>query len=107
MKKILAPKNTIEPPAAKQDLSGNLITDLDNLEDLYVKTYIERLKPNKIEPQLKNLEKLKEYLFQLRYQLAKDVATPDWTMKDLEKALKSFKNNKARDAHGHTYELFK
>ena len=28
-------------------------------------------------------------------------------MEDLNKALKSFKNNKARDAFGHTYELFK
>ena len=28
-------------------------------------------------------------------------------MSDLEKVLKSLKNNKARDSHGHTYELFK
>ena len=31
----------------------------------------------------------------------------DWTEEDLEKVLKSLKNNKARDAHGHTYEIFK
>ena len=65
------------------------------------------MKPNKIEPQLQNLEELKEYLFQLRYELAKGLITPDWTMKKLEEALKSFKNNKSRDAHGHTYELYK
>ena len=28
-------------------------------------------------------------------------------MKDLENSLKTFKNNKSRDEHGHTYELFK
>lgn len=28
-------------------------------------------------------------------------------IEDLSKALKSFKNNKARDEHGHIYELFK
>ena len=31
----------------------------------------------------------------------------DWTLQHLETALKSMKNNKARDMHGHTYELFK
>ena len=57
--------------------------------------------------ELKNLEKLKEYLFKLRCCLAKDTKTSDWTNDDLENALKSFKNNKARDEHGHIYELFK
>ena len=64
------------------------------------------LKPNEIDSKLKNLEQLKEYLFQLRYELAKNVTTVDWTIKDLENALKSSKNDKARDAHGHVYELF-
>ena len=70
-------------------------------------TYVERLQLNKIEPELQHLEKLKEYLFQLRFQLAKDRKTPDWTLEQLETALKSFQNNKARDPHGHIYELFK
>ena len=54
----------------------------------------ERLKPNKIEDDLINLEKLKEYLFKLRYTLAKMKSSPDWTLKDLERALKTFKNKK-------------
>lgn len=107
MKKRLAPKNTFDPPTAKLDGAGNLITDMDNLEELYLQTYIDRLKSNEIEPHLKSLESLKEYLFELRYNIAKNVVTPDWTMKKLENALKTFKNGKARDAHGHIYELFK
>ena len=82
MKKILAPKNTLEPPTAKLDSSGNLITDLDNLEDLYLQTYVDRLKPNEIEPDLQSLEQLKEYLFKLRYNLSKSLTTPDWTIED-------------------------
>ena len=31
----------------------------------------------------------------------------DWSEEDLEKVLKSLNNNKARDAHGHNYEIFK
>ena len=33
-----------------------LVTEKSLLEKLYLDTYIERLKPNKIEPDLKNLE---------------------------------------------------
>ena len=33
--------------------------------------------------------------------------TIEWNSDDLEKSLKSMKNNKARDAHGHVYEIFK
>ena len=43
MKKLLAPKNTFEPPTAKKDAQGNLITDLKNLENLYLHTYLKRL----------------------------------------------------------------
>ena len=100
-------ENTFEGPSTKKDSEGNLITDLANLEKLYLDTYVERLQPNKIEPHLQHLEQLKEYLFQLCLQLAKGIETPDWTLEDLEVALKSFKNNKARDSHGHIYELFK
>ena len=107
MKKILAPKNTFETPTAKKDDQGNLITDLKNLENLYLNTYINRLRPNQVQPHLQHLQQLKDYLFQLRLQLAQGKKTPDWTLKHLEKVLKSLKNNKARDAHGHVYELFK
>ena len=49
----------------KKDPKGNLITDKRLLEKLYLDTYVDRLKPNRIAPGLENLEKLKEYLFQL------------------------------------------
>ena len=54
-----------------------------------------------------SLEEMMEFLFQLRYNLCKDRTSCDWTMKDLGEVLKVSKNNKARDAHGHTYEVFK
>ena len=107
LKKKLSPKNTMDPPAAKKDASGKLVTNKAELEKLYLKTYEERLKPNKIKSSLKSIEFLKEYLFEIRLQLAKYQKSREWNIDDLNKALKSFKNNKARDAFGHTYELFK
>ena len=39
MKKRLAPKNTMDPPAAKKDHNGTLIVEKAQLEKLYEKTY--------------------------------------------------------------------
>ena len=107
LKKKLAPKNTFDPPAAKKDRFGNLVTDKKGLEDLYLETYKDRLQPNKIADGLDELNSLKEYLFELRKKYASQVISEDWSLADLDKVLKSLKNGKARDPHGHIYELFK
>jgi hypothetical protein len=107
LKKKLSPKNTPDPPMAKKDGQGNLVTDKAGLKELYLKTYMDRLKPNQIKPGLETLEEMKEYLFKLRFDICKERKSEKWTMKDLENVFKSLKSNKARDAHGHTYELYK
>ena len=107
LKKKLSPKNSIDPPAAKKDENGELVANKSQLENLYLNTYKNRLKPNPIKDSLIPLESLKEYLFEVRLQLASLRPTKQWTLEDLNKALKSFKNHKARDSLGHTYELFK
>ena len=56
---------------------------------------------------LEPLEEMKNYLLQLRYELCSERTSRDWTMTDLENVFKSLKGNKARDAHGHTYDIFK
>ena len=107
LKKKLAPKNTFDPPAAKKDKSGNLITDKKGLETLYIDTYKDRLKPNTIATVLENVKYLKEYLFQLRLKHASSIISEDWKMADLEKVLKSLKNGNACDPHDHIYNLYK
>ena len=91
----------------KNDAHGNLVTDRTTLETLYKDTYADRLTPNQISPNLEDLKSLKAYLFQSNYDLAQTETSTEWSITDLEKALKSLKNNKARDIHGHTYEIFK
>ena len=56
---------------------------------------------------MEELKSLKEYLFALRLKYASKNISPDWSMLDLEKVLKSLKNGKSRDPHGHIYELYK
>ena len=65
------------------------------------------MKPNKIADGLEELKDLKEYLFKLKLKYAGQVISEDWSIDDLEKVLKSLKNGKARDPHGHIYEIFK
>ena len=97
----------MDPPAAKKDEFGNLVTDREELEDLYIPTYQNRLQPNPISDKYVELKNLKEYLFNIELKLSKSQISKSWSIEDLSKALKSFKNNKARDEHGHIYELFK
>ena len=105
--KKLSPKNTIDPPAAKKDKDGNLITDLKHLESLYLDTYESRLKPHQISEDLIDLREMKDSLLDAQIKSAAVNVSADWTLSDLEKTLKALKNNKARDDFGHTYELFK
>ena len=107
LKKRLAPKNCEEPPSAKLNSEGNLVTEKSELEKLYLETYIERLKPNPTPEDLKNIVELKNVLFDLRMKKCSSEISKDWKSCDLEKVLKNLKDSKARDAHGHVYELFK
>ena len=87
---VLSIKNTVDHPTAKKDSCGNLITNRRDLESLYLRTYETRLKPNEILEDLKELKQLKES----QKQCAKLRRTDDWSMTELEAALKSMKNNK-------------
>ena len=107
LKKKLAPKNSIDPPSAKMNEAGKLVTNKAELEELYLDTYVKRLTPNPVKEGLEEIVKLKEMLFDMRMINSKFEVTEDWTIDDLDKVLKSLKNDKARDAHGHIYELFK
>ena len=107
MRRKLAPKTSDQCPTAKKDEFGNLVTSKEELEKLYVQTYISRLSPNPVMEDYKEQSNLKSYLLDIETRLARSEVTRDWTLDELEKALRSMKNNKARDIYGHTYELFK
>ena len=57
--KKLSPKNSIDPPCAKKDRNGDLVTDKE-AKKLYVDTYTERLEPNRIREDYAQLKSMKE-----------------------------------------------
>ena len=98
---------TKEPPTAKKDDLGNLISAKPALRALYLKTYKERLKHRVINERYLPLRKLKEELWDLRYEQLKSNKSQPWSLKELIGATKTLKNNKARDPLGMIAETFK
>lgn len=96
-----------DPPMAKYDKNGNLITTKEPLKNLYLETYIDRLRTRDIIPELNYLNNVNEELWIERLEQASKNKTPDWTIKQLELVLKTLKNDKARDPIGFTNEIFK
>ena len=92
---------------AKHDSHGNLVTSTQNLKALYLETYQQRLRHRKINSNFEDLKMLKNELWKYRLLNLKGKVTNPWTLSNLEKALKSLKNNQAWDPMGLVNELFK
>ena len=67
VKEKLCPKQK-EPPMAKRDGVGNLITAPKALKDLYLQTYSHRLRQRDISEDYKHLHSLKTHLWDRRFQ---------------------------------------
>ena len=107
IKKKYFPK--IKPclPAGKKNIKGQLITNPDELKELYLQTFKFRLRHRKAQPGFESLLVSQEELFKLRLELAKVKHTSPWNMNDLEEALKELKSGKCRDPEGLVREVFK
>ena len=96
-----------DPPMAKRDVAGNLITAPLPLKKLYMETYQKRLEHRPIKFEHKDLFELKTLLWGLRYEEVRTVKSSPWTMDDLMKTVKGLKNNQTRDPSGLVHALFK
>ena len=94
-------------PVAFKDKMGNLVTSPENIKDHCLKAIINRLRRRPIHPELKNLEKRKIQLANLRLKKAAKRKTPPWNIKQMQMAIKSLKNKKCRDSQGLINELLK
>ena len=107
LKRKLFPENKETLPFAKQNLIGKLITSQEGLKELYLETFIHRLRCRPIKNELSQLKMIKDELFLERLKLVKLVKTNPWKSTELQKVLKVLKSNKSRDPHGLINELFK
>ena len=98
---------TEDPPMAKHDETGNIITAQEPLKQLYIETYKNRLRNRKMKDEYKDIFMLKSELCLSRMEHLKHVKSPPWNIKQLDQVLKSLKNNKTRDPAGMVNEVFK
>ena len=93
MKKVF-PKNAPPLPVGKMDSRGQVITNPEELKELYLETYTHRLRHRPIKEDFSYLKELKETLFDLRLKLCKLRKSDPWDENDLERVLKGLKKNK-------------
>ena len=96
-----------DPPMAKVDNHGNIITSPEGIKDLYVEEYTERLKNRQMKTELMDLYFLKTELWMSRLEYLKGKKSAPWNMEELEAVLKGLKNNKCMDPVGMINEIFK
>ena len=96
-----------EPPMAKRNENGTLITAPDLLKNLYLNTYIERLRNRPIRPGLEDIYWVKTELWRMTLEGLEEKESDDWSIRDLDRVVKDLKKNKTRDPHGHINEIFK
>ena len=104
LKKRLCPK-TCDPPMAKMDKEGNLITSPQLLKNLYLQTYQERLKNRDMKCTLLDIYFLKKELWNSRLKELKTKKTAPWNRIEVRKAIKSLKKNKTTDPNGIINEI--
>ena len=92
---------------AKKNKKGKLITNPTELKNLYLKTFMDRLRHRRIKPGFETLRLLKEYLCAKRLELTLQNKTQKINRKSFDLVLKQLKNNRARDPHGLRNEMFK
>lgn len=106
IKRKLFPDST-DPPIAKIDFHGNLITSTEALENLYVETYKHHLRQREIEPKYEDIFLMKTELWERRLIKLKTNKTSEWNTEELEKATANLKTNKTSDPNNMINELFK
>ena len=106
IRKQCCPKS-IDPPMAKRDNLGNLVTASEALKSLYLQTYINRLSHRPMKPELIEIFQSKTNLWNSRLNRIQKVTTCNWDFKCLENVLTKLKNNKSIDPNGMCNEIFK
>ena len=107
LKKKVNPKVKPTLPMGKKNLQGQIITNPKELKDLYLQTFLHRLRNRPIKKGYEGIIDLQNELFKIRIESAKLKKTAPWKMTELEVVLKKIKKDKARDPEGLINELFK
>ena len=91
IKKLFFPKIKPQFPVAKRNIFGKIITNPNQIQNIYLEHFIFRMRKRPILPGLENYQKEVEVNFQKVLNSTKNILFPDWTMTDLERVLRTLK----------------
>ena len=94
-------------PVGKRNSKGKIITNHSELKQLYLQTYVQRLRNRPRNDDLEEIRKFKIELFRIRLKNSEVKRSDPWKIGQLEKGLNNLKNDKARDPSGLINEIFK
>ena len=81
------PKIKSNLPTGKKNLKGQIITNPEELKDLYLDTFKFRVRHRPVKPGFEEYMDVQEELFNMRLKMAERKKSPKWVMEDLEEAL--------------------
>ena len=87
--------------------SGNIINAPHLLRNLYLDTYVDRLRHREMQPEFSEVYSMKTTLWEYNYEMLKSKKSHNWEMTNLEMVLKNLKKNKSRDPDGFINDIFK
>ena len=88
LKKKIWPSKKECLPCGKKDHLGKIVTESEDLKNLYSKEFKERLRKRPVHPAFEGIQVLKDEIFKLKLKNAKEKKTDDWKIKELEDVLK-------------------
>ena len=72
------PKCSPSVPVGEKDKFGNIVTNHEGLKNLYLKTYLHRLRNRPIKEEYEEMKKFKDELFDIRLKLASSNKSNGW-----------------------------
>ena len=106
LKQKVWPKRQETLTTGKLNNQGQMVTEAEELKNLYAKEFIERLRSRPSHPEFVKIKKLKDLIFNLKIEKAQNKKSNDWIMKDLNEVLKTIKKGKSKDPEGLSREIF-
>ena len=76
-------------PVAKKNLSGKIVTNPEELKNVYIDHFVHRMRSRPIKPGMEQYQSEVEKRFHEILEVTKNVKFPDWSLQDLSKVPKS------------------
>ena len=97
----------MDPPTAMENAEGILLTEHVEIQNESLKYFEKLFEDTPMNKDYMEIQKWNENLCKLRLSECAENKTEEWTLTDLELALKQLKNGTSRDPYGYNNELFK